>query len=84
MICLCIISHLFEADLSRHFVSLSPKATSPNEKRVEKQESSRHRQTRNKRYIFVELKREKAFPLGGKNYKQKKLNWEEGGGAADG
>ena len=37
-----------------------------------------------KHYIFVELKIEKAFPLGGKNYKQKKLNWEEGGGAADG
>ena len=52
--------------------------------RVEKQESSRSRQTRDKHYIFVELKREKAFPLGGKNYKQKKLNWEEGGGAADG
>ena len=52
-------------------------------KRVEKQKSSRPRQTRDKHYIFVELKREKAFPLGGKNYKKKKLNWEEGGGAAD-
>ena len=76
---------MFEADLFRHFVSLSlkGKASSPSEKRVEKQESSRPRQTRDKHYIFVELKREKAFPLGGKNYKQKKLNWEEGGGAAD-
>ena len=52
--------------------------------RVEIQESSRLGQTRDKHYIFVELIREKAFPLGGKNYKQKKLNWEEGGGATDG
>ena len=32
---------------------------------------------------IAELGKEKVFPLGGKNYKQKKLNWEEGGGAAD-
>ena len=53
------------------------KASSPSEKRDEKQESSRSRQTRDKHYIFVELKREKAFPLGGKNYKHKKLNREK-------
>ena len=38
--------------------------------RVEKQESSRH-------MPIAELGKEKVFPLGGNNYKYKKLNWEK-------
>ena len=38
--------------------------------RVEKQESSHH-------MPIAELEKEKVFPLGGKNYKYKKLNREK-------